>query len=1619
MLAAVWLIELARGQQLCANISLVQNNWQPQPVGEYPGCSEGQALSSGETCLVLCQAGYYERDAQSFSTEVSCAAGAVEGAAVSGGPSCVRTSCAAVNLQAHRWVPLAAGGSPCRDGQVLTSGDTCTVSCQAGYGVPGAQNLSPVVCASDAIQGAALSGAVECVETVCAPIQFDLAVLSDSPRDDIVASGWVGGDVNPCTNGMILRTASTSSCAIACNTTTHVEQQGTIACTFNSQDFRQGTAFACEPKRCEAVTDPEAFEGWKMAYTPGVCAQRVAGQFCPHQCLRGFENGEIVCGFDGSFVVSPCTALVCSLFDWDLSIDGVAPSNVESCPNGCPAECPAGGCVSGQLLPVSAQPINCVHHYTRAEETSFVCTETDGTAKLSTEPCRPTVCSAINWTAWETFHLRANPVGQPSSGTAAGEYAHGVSIGTNQAHLFSQQYPAFECAIGYEVDSTVTPICDGDGLVAEFSETTGPCGPLTCSSLSWQYGVTSWSDEQEPNLPHQRSSAAANALVNGDNVTLAEAQTGRFVTGTEITVELLNSSVQGTFACAHGYSVQPGVILNCQATDAAAVFSGQPCRQTGCLWSISLPVLQAAHIIHSNPVASTMVTVSELGELLCEPGYIQESAAVGPWGVCSEAGAAFEFGGCTEIRCNPLSLAGLPRGATAIIEERHPNGTKCVDGSVLSRRTNQSCMVTCMAGWRLLTSAVVTCESDAQGLDPTVPIECEQCAQGTYSPGLWKTCVKCHGAEIDHDADPATPCVRYDLCPAGQEIVPGIRSYVSQDEELHSTRNRPGYSTNDDCQPCAAGRYRMSADRAGCVDPGKGLVCPYEGMAQPLPAADYYLSQSSLLELAQELPEDRVPAMCVPAEACLGGKIGVPQSTGATAWARESCEEQMRSPSDPEAIAPIVFAGHTVLDPGECTGVCKVGYERDRCSMCTQGFKRNLDECELCPTQPLSLRWLIVVVLVLALTAGLVAVAIVRWLSGYVSTMRELATPALILVTFAQTLSSMLALQMHWPPFVKRLFKMLSVLNVSLEFADPECSFEFTFMRKLIFALSLPAITIMIGKVYIVVYSGCLKHQARPGKATENAQADSEDVVEDTKVLHEALQGHNIALTSVRTMWVTSFNLLSIFFTTTMLQAFDCQPVREGDTSEFLVVEPVVACELYRTVTTCTGTAKPVASRSARCVRNESFQPLVEDSSPPSPFSSETLPFNSTRTTNVTEPNGTSTDVLSAISAAPAMATAGTDALLQPMTSFECAREFQLNAFNSSGCPAGPCVFVPVGTNSTAICAETYEAASQCPDGCTIKENVEVTEYFWIYQLARLGTVLYVLSFFAFYRGLVGNRKGFEDLLDQMKPGFVRFQLWMMIKKLVITFVANFGSDDVARGWFLTNMVVSAALVLQIWFRPYASAAANACETLALAATLVVVTCGATFRQEAMESDAAQSISDGEVDQNMLLSGATAIGAERDMEAMASDLDKASKPFFSLMYDVKDSFAHTKFLGEHWYLVRYVPGTREGCWHTSSDKLEGTDQYGPIDDQGHYPADDPLGGTSELSALGLRDAFSVPFYRFDYTEILLTSGDATMWAVLPRTTVDSCAMSDLTDDQIQSWATPTQQVRHNQILRCF
>ena len=100
-----------------------------------------------------------------------------------------------------------------------------------------------------------------------------------------------------------------------------------------------------------------------------------------------------------------------------------------------------------------------------------------------------------------------------------------------------------------------------------------------------------------------------------------------------------------------------------------------------------------------------------------------------------------------------------------------------------------------------------------------------------------------------------------------------------------------------------------------------------------------------------------------------------------------------------------------------------------------------------------------------------------------------------------------------------------------------------------------------------------------------------------------------------------------------------------------------------------------------------------------------------------------------------------------------------------------------------------------------------------------------------------------------------------------------------------------------------------------------------------------------------------------------------------------------EFAGRKWYLVRRDPGelstagktcsgydpscwdtAGDNCWHQATDNLAGTDAYGECDA-------DPMG----------LNAYSIPFAQTTWNNMLLASGDLSMYVVMERPVIEECS----------------------------
>ncbi|CAE7826972.1 unnamed protein product, partial [Symbiodinium sp. KB8] len=145
--------------------------------------------------------------------------------------------------------------------------------------------------------------------------------------------------------------------------------------------------------------------------------------------------------------------------------------------------------------------------------------------------------------------------------------------------------------------------------------------------------------------------------------------------------------------------------------------------------------------------------------------------------------------------------------------------------------------------------------------------------------------------------------------------------------------------------------------------------------------------------------------------------------------------------------------------PNACAGrnLCTEGYEGERCGQCVLGFFRLDGECVKCP----DLAGLYIALFVIGI---LVICAGGYWLNKQNINLAFIS----IGVDYLQVLALFARTKIAWPPVIKNLFRFMSVFNLNIDLAAPEClNPEMQYDVKWAAIMLLP---VLIASVFFLVY---------------------------------------------------------------------------------------------------------------------------------------------------------------------------------------------------------------------------------------------------------------------------------------------------------------------------------------------------------------------------------------------------------------------------------------------------------------------------------------------------------------------------------------------------------------------
>jgi hypothetical protein len=178
-------------------------------------------------------------------------------------------------------------------------------------------------------------------------------------------------------------------------------------------------------------------------------------------------------------------------------------------------------------------------------------------------------------------------------------------------------------------------------------------------------------------------------------------------------------------------------------------------------------------------------------------------------------------------------------------------------------------------------------------------------------------------------------------------------------------------------------------------------------------------------------------------------------------------------------------------------------------------------------------------VLILLGVSAFVAVALLadRVLSK-IHNIAELLAPALILMTFFQTLALLLKINVAWPPQLRKVLQYFTIINFNLELASPECTIEFDGNTRMNLVLATPVCLLLLICAYVLAKVAGVKCSK-----------------EDKMVNWSGLKRN------IESMVVVMMIVLSTFFVKGVLGGIDCT-MNEEDGHKYLDIEPEVECDV-------------------------------------------------------------------------------------------------------------------------------------------------------------------------------------------------------------------------------------------------------------------------------------------------------------------------------------------------------------------------------------------------------------------------------------------------------------------------
>jgi hypothetical protein len=331
-----------------------------------------------------------------------------------------------------------------------------------------------------------------------------------------------------------------------------------------------------------------------------------------------------------------------------------------------------------------------------------------------------------------------------------------------------------------------------------------------------------------------------------------------------------------------------------------------------------------------------------------------------------------------------------------------------------------------------------------------------------------------------------------------------------------------------------------------------GEVCDSIGMHFPMAAAgfyaDLYVSSTTGMNMTKIVE-------CLPWQACLG-----------------TCSDEAR-----DQLVDDYDASLTQETRESCVGsvgsdACTPGYEGIRCSLCIQynsdaedctededevlrpnGYYRMNQRCEPCPCTVFSFKVMVILAVLVLFLVYYSLDQLSAVLSEHASVM---VGPAIILLTFAQTVSLSLDIDIPWPPLLRQTIQILDKFNVDLEVGRPECTISYGPVEKSLLVALTPVVVFATLGSYVVFKYISIYCVGR----SRNQTVTLHGKVHDAGELHRIAT--NFLVRKSVTIGGTFFTAFSITFVRNSLRPFHCLANSNDASKTFMSTAPDIECSI-------------------------------------------------------------------------------------------------------------------------------------------------------------------------------------------------------------------------------------------------------------------------------------------------------------------------------------------------------------------------------------------------------------------------------------------------------------------------